>query len=227
MHTSPAAEGRSKTFEFSSFTPYGNQTLQQSVNLNGLAGNANLPQVVFINDPVAGVNYALNTKDRTGAKSTWTPGARGGRGGPPSGQAPADAQAGRRGPGFGPGAGPGAGPGLRAHGVDSQNVKTESLGRQSIEGVQADGTRTTLSIPAGRMGNELPIQIVTESWYSPDLQTVVMYKHSDPRTGEIVRKLANVSRSEPSPTLFEAPPDYKLTESSRPSRFSATPGAPK
>jgi hypothetical protein len=210
---------------------------EQSVNLNGLAANANLPQVVFINDPVAGVNYALNTKDRTAAKANWTPrgrsgGMRGGHGGPPPDQAQAQDGPPRRGPGpsgAGPGpngAGPGAGP--RPHGLDSQNIKTESLGRQSIEGVQADGTRTTLSIPAGRMGNDLSIQIVTEIWYSPELHTEVLYKHSDPRTGETTRKLANVSRSEPSRTLFEPPPDYKVTESGdRASRLGSTPGAQK
>ena len=73
---------------------------EQSVNLNGLAANANMPHVVFINDPVAGVNYALNTKDHTATKATWTPHSRGGRGGPPSDQAQAQTQGGppRRGP---------------------------------------------------------------------------------------------------------------------------------
>jgi hypothetical protein len=196
---------------------------EQSVNLNGLAANANLPQLVFINDPVAGVNYALNTKDHTAFKATWTPHSHRPPGGSPSDQAQAQAGSPRHGPGPGPN-----GPGSRPHGLNSQNIKTESLGRQNIEGVQADGTRTTLSIPAGQMGNELPIQIVTESWYSAELQTEVLYRHSDPRSGEAVRKLANVSRSEPSRTLFDAPQDYKVTESSdRASRFGSAPAAQK
>jgi hypothetical protein len=198
---------------------------EQSVNLNGLAANASLPHVVFINDPVAGVNYALNTNEHTATKATWTPHSRGGRSGQAGSPSPDQAQAGppRRGPGPGPN---GAGPGPRPHGANSQNVKTESLGRQTIEGVQADGTRTTWSIPAGQMGNELPIQIVTESWYSSDLHTEILYKHSDPRMGDMVRKLANVSRSEPSRTMFEAPADYKVTEAgNRASRLGSTPGA--
>jgi hypothetical protein len=165
---------------------------EQSVNLNGLAANTDMPQMVFINDPVAGLNYALNTKDRTAVKSNWMPR---GRGGPP----PDQAQALQR----------------RQRGASNPNVKTESLGQKTIEGVQADGTRNTLTIPAGQMGNELPIQIVTEIWYSAELHTEVLYRHSDPRMGETVRKLANVSRSEPSRTLFEAPVDYKLTERTR------------
>jgi len=52
-----------------------------------------------------------------------------------------------------------------------------------IEGVRADGTRTTITIPAGAMGNEQPILIVSERWYSPELQTVVMTKRNDPAYG--------------------------------------------
>jgi hypothetical protein len=81
-----------------------------------------------------------------------------------------------------------------------------------IEGVRADGTRITITIPAGAIGNEQPIRIVSERWYSPELQLELLYKHSDPRTGETVRKVVNISRSEPPRSLFEAPADYKVTE---------------
>ena len=96
-----------------------------------------------------------------------------------------------------------------------ENVKTESLGKQAIEGVVAEGTRTTMSIPAGQIGNEQPIQIVSESWYSPELQTVILRKRSDPRSGETVTRYTNVSRAEPPRTLFEPPADFKLSEMSR------------
>jgi hypothetical protein len=62
------------------------------------------------------------------------------------------------------------------------------------------------------MGNEAPIQIVSERWYSSELQAVVTSRHSDPRVGETVYRLANVSRAEPAPALFQAPADYKVTE---------------
>jgi hypothetical protein len=92
------------------------------------------------------------------------------------------------------------------------NANKESLGTQMIEGVRAEGTRTTLTIPAGAIGNDLPIQIVSERWYSPELQTVVMTKRSDPRMGETVYRLSNVSRTEPSRSLFEAPSDYTVED---------------
>jgi len=88
----------------------------------------------------------------------------------------------------------------------------ESLGRQSIEGVEAEGTRTTVTIPAGAIGNERPIQIVSERWYSPELQLVVMTRHSDPRFGETTYRLTNISRAEPDRALFEVPAGYTVKE---------------
>ena len=88
--------------------------------------------------------------------------------------------------------------------------RTEELGVQSIEGVEATGTRTITTIPAGEIGNERPIEIVYEKWYSNDLQLVVMSKHSDPRFGEQTYRLTNVQRSEPDPSLFELPQGYRL-----------------
>ena len=90
------------------------------------------------------------------------------------------------------------------------NVKKESLGTQMMEGVAVDGTRTTLTIPAGQICNEKPIQVVTESWFSPLLKTTIMTKTSDPRMGETVYKLTNVKLTEPDPTLFEPPADYTV-----------------
>lgn len=92
-------------------------------------------------------------------------------------------------------------------------VKNESLGTKVIEGLVAEGTRTTLTIKAGEIGNERPIDVVTERWYSPELKVVVMTQNSDPRMGETVYKLTNVQRSEPGRYLFEVPPDYTIKES--------------
>lgn len=191
---------------------------EQSLNaLGGLAAGSNLPQVVFINDPVAGLNYALNPQNRTATKSAW---ARPGRGG----QAPGSDQpmARLRQQSADPGA---AGAGRRGRGgAAQQNLKTESLGRQTIEGVPADGTRTTMTVAAGQWGNEQPILIVTERWYSPDLQTVVLSRRTDPRMGETVSRLSNISRSEPPGSLFELPVDYKVSEAgSRPGRPANAP----
>jgi TonB family protein len=88
----------------------------------------------------------------------------------------------------------------------------ESLGKQTVEGVEAEGTRNTITIPAGTIGNERAIQIVSERWYSAELQTVVMTKHSDPRFGETTYRLTNISRGEPDHSLFELPTGYTITD---------------
>ena len=90
--------------------------------------------------------------------------------------------------------------------------KREDLGTQTIEGVAAHGTRTTTTIPAGAIGNEQPLTIVSEQWFSPDLQVLVLTRHSDPRSGETVYRLGNIVRSEPDRGLFEVPADYTIKE---------------
>jgi hypothetical protein len=91
-------------------------------------------------------------------------------------------------------------------GVPAKGETTkEDLGQQTIEGVTATGTRTTTVIPAGAIGNEQPITIVSEEWTSPELQVLVLTKHSDPRTGETTYRLTGINRTEPAKALFEAP----------------------
>jgi hypothetical protein len=92
--------------------------------------------------------------------------------------------------------------------------KTESLGKRVIEGVEVEGTRVAITIPAGEIGNTRPIEIIDETWYSPELQTVVMSKHRDPRSGETTYRLTNINRSEPDRSLFEVPADYTVRSSS-------------
>jgi len=98
--------------------------------------------------------------------------------------------------------------------------KVEDLGTQSMEGVVAQGTRTTRTIETGAIGNDRPINMVSERWFSPDLQTVVMTKQTDPREGETDFKLTNIQRGEPDPSLFQVPAGYQVTEA--PSPFFTT-----
>jgi len=90
--------------------------------------------------------------------------------------------------------------------------KVESLGVQTLDGVQAEVKRVTITIPAGREGNDQPFEIVSEKWYSTELQVLIMSKHSDPRIGDTIYRLTNINRSEPSRALFEAPSDFSVTE---------------
>ena len=87
---------------------------------------------------------------------------------------------------------------------------TANLGMRDIEGVKAEGKSTTWTIPAGEIGNRKPIDVVSESWYSPDLQVTVYSRYNDPRTGETLYRLANLKRAEPSPDLFKVPEDVAV-----------------
>src|SRR4030095_1140428 len=97
-----------------------------------------------------------------------------------------------------------------------RDAKIETLGVQNIEGVTAEGTRTTTTIPAGAIGNELPIEVVYERWYSQDLQMIVLSRHTDPRFGEQTYRLSNIGRTEPPISLFSPPGDYKLADEKSP-----------
>lgn len=67
-------------------------------------------------------------------------------------------------------------------------------------------------IPAGEIGNDLPIEVVSERWFSPGLKTVVLTIHRDPRFGETIYRLTNINRSEPNPSLFQVPGDYSVKD---------------
>jgi len=99
---------------------------------------------------------------------------------------------------------------------ENPNVKTESLGTQVIGGVTAQGTRITRTIPAGQIGNQAPIVITIERWYSPELQTDVMRKEVNPQFGETTFQLTNIVRAEPDASLFQVPSNYTI-KSGRPS----------
>jgi hypothetical protein len=193
-------------------------------------------QTIFINDPVAGVTFTLDSRSHTAQKSVpftfefskkldkagaVVSGIEGQhfefkveRGTAAAGSMIMTAPAGAPHPDLDQLRVESGGAGtfvVRTKGANANEVK-EQLGKQNIEGVEAEGTRTTVTIPAGEIGNERPIEIVSERWYSPELQLVVMTRHSDPRFGETTYKLTNINRTEPAKSLFEVPSDYTIKE---------------
>jgi hypothetical protein len=170
----------------------------------------NAPHIVFIMDPVAQVSYTLNLTDKTAQKMAMpTAGPR------PAGAAPGGQVVIQQ---FSDGSIPADAPPPLAVGMvktigteEHADATTEDLGTETMEGLLVSGTRTTRTIPAGDIGNERPISIVTEVWTSPDLKTIVYSKRTDPRMGEQTFKLTNVVRGEPDASLFTIPTDFKLT----------------
>ena len=94
--------------------------------------------------------------------------------------------------------------------TEPKNGKTESLGTKMLEGVSVEGTRTTFEIPAGQIGNDKPIPVVTEKWFSPELQIVVFSRHVDPLAGEHIFRLVNIKKGEPPADLFVVPTSFKI-----------------
>ncbi len=195
------------------------------------------PSQITIIDPVAGVGYVLNPKAMTGQKMTVSITRTGTsenatvksgtfsfairqQTGPGSSQLtyspPPEGVAGGVVGGI---AGPASGERqimmyrLGGGAVSSHSTaKPESLGSQSIEGVECEGTRTTDTIPAGAIGNDRPIQTIVERWYSPELKTLVLSKRTDPRNGDETFRLTNVRRTEPAATLFQLPAGYQIAQ---------------
>jgi hypothetical protein len=167
---------------------------------------ASAPHLVFIQDPVAGTSYTLNLTDKTAWKNPMPPG---GTGVPGAADSTFFIQT-ASGPPPGP---PPAPPMTKRLATDEQpEANTESLGSQMMEGVLVNGMRTTRTIPAGQIGNDRPISIVTEVWTSTDLKTIISSKRNDPRMGEQTFRLTNIVRAEPDPSLFTVPADFKIVD---------------
>jgi hypothetical protein len=215
------------------------------------ATSGDIPQTVFINDPVASVHYILDPARKTARKLPRVEVRYKVEGGATQARqrATEDATAQKfeiertfvlervPAPGAPHGVGPiappppPAGDGERIEFMATHSkheAKTEKLEARSFDGVMAEGTRTTMTIPAGEIGNEQPIQVVDERWYSPELQVVVMTRHSDPRSGETTYRLTNISRAEPAAALFQVPSDYAVQDHTAPTgvRRIRRPNAP-
>ncbi len=154
--------------------------------------------VVMIMDPVAGKKYVLNPENKTAREMPI-------RG--PKGEGHDDHMKPMGGP------------------ADSATANKEELGTKTVNGIQAQGVRVTRTIPAGAIGNDKPIAVVTERWYSPDLQITVLTTHTDPMMGSVTTKLVNVTRGDPDASLFQIPADYKI-EAGKPNEMMYMPMKP-
>src|ERR1035438_9180921 len=141
--------------------------------------------MVVITDPVAGKRYMLNPDNKTAREMPM-------RGPKRQGEAHEEH--------------------MRAMGGPDESgwVTNVQLGTKAVNGLQAEGVRVTRTIPAGAIGNDKPIEVVTERWFSPDLQIAVMTVHTDPMMGTVTTKLVNIARGDPDASLFQVPADYKI-----------------
>jgi hypothetical protein len=158
---------------------------------------------VMIHDPVAGTTYALHPDQKVAMKLPA----------PPSGGKSPDALQSK----------------FEAHiqaEIASGTLKKDDLGTQTINGISAQGTRYTRTIAAGQIGNDKPLTITNETWYSPDLQIVVKSTRTDPRFGTTTYTVSNIQRSEPAATLFAVPSDYTVKQGHGGPHGGRGPGGP-
>jgi hypothetical protein len=181
----------------------------------GMVGpwQVNGPKLVFINDPTSQTNFVLDSSKQTAMVLKHAAlNAMGGAAGATTSVS-----------GIAEGGIKMVFQGKGQSGDPADEAKTESLGTQVMEGVAVDGKRVTRTIPAGQIGNTQPIEITSEVWTSPDLQVIVMSKHSDPRFGETTYQLTGIQRAEPDHSLFEIPPGYTVKNMPAPIGFPAGP----
>jgi hypothetical protein len=172
--------------------------------------------VVLISDPVAH-KQSLLRPDQKVAYVYEMPG-RGMKGGPK---------------GLGKG-GPGERPWKGNAEANVQKVPITSAPPMNF-GVNVEGTQYTQTIRAGQIGNAQDISSVSQSWYSPDLQVVVMKTDTDPRFGTITYTLTNIQRHDPGttssspwppPEKFTVPPGYTVKEGRPPAMGRFRGGSP-
>jgi len=153
-----------------------------------LAASGQSKTFVLIHDPVAGTAYELHSDQKTAVQLP----ARAGGKNNPNGQDKFEAR-------------------LQEE-IANGTLKKEDLGTQSINGILAEGTRYTRTIPAGQIGNDKPITSVTERWYSPDLQILVKSTRNDPLFGTSTYTVTSIQRQEPAASLFTVPAGYTVTQ---------------
>lgn len=90
--------------------------------------------------------------------------------------------------------------------------RVESLGRQQIAGVEAEGWRVTIKVPAGAIGNAAPLETVYETWIAGDLQMLVKGSVRNPVGGEHTLNLTTINRAEQPRSLFEVPAGYTVID---------------
>ena len=143
--------------------------------------------IVFINDPVGGMTYSLNMDTKIARRYSY----------PPVPAVPTTADPWKA--------------TLRFFG-EPEPSRVEPLGTQLIGGLMVEGRKTTTIFPETE--HRVAYENVVESWYSPDLQMMVLKQVHTTAYTDSVTRLENIDRSEPDPLLFRPPSDYTIIDPS-------------
>jgi hypothetical protein len=88
------------------------------------------------------------------------------------------------------------------------------LDKQLVSKLVVEGRRTSRVWTAATNGStSRPAgTAVDESWYSPELQMMLIKQVYATSLGFSTTQLENIDRSEPDPALFQIPADYKIVD---------------
>ena len=81
-------------------------------------------------------------------------------------------------------------------------LSRESLGSNTMDGLEVTGTRETVTVNPGTVGNETPLVSTREFWYSTELQTNLAVTRKLPVEGLQVIQLSDVNTNEPTAELL-------------------------
>lgn len=102
----------------------------------------------------------------------------------------------------------------------------EELGKQTILGLETIGTRQVRVIETGAIGNNQPLLIRREFWYSPQLGINLLSTREDPRFGTQKFEIADLVLDAPDTRLFEPPTDATILDLRKPIENPAQKSSP-
>jgi len=91
-----------------------------------------------------------------------------------------------------------------------RDLVRQDLGADTIMGIDVRGTRTTVTTPAGAVGNDQPLVRTDEIWVAPGLGLILRSLSDDPRMGKTDREVVSLDLNAADPSLFQPPADYKV-----------------
>jgi hypothetical protein len=103
----------------------------------------------------------------------------------------------------------GVSPAIAQPAVMTPNI--EDLGTETIQGIEARGQRSTMTIPAGQIGNDQPLVTVNESWTASSLGFEIRRISDDPQSGKSTMELVSIDQTDPPITTFQPPSGYEVT----------------
>lgn len=195
-----AVKGVPVTGEYATTTthlrPDGTTSIKTTTNLIFRDRNGRIRQergnTVTITDPVAGVRYVLNTKERTAHRIMLKT------------------------------RDPNAAPGESASdGQNTTTLKeSKSLGRQRMDGVGVTGQEYISTIPAGsKLGNRDAVPVTYQVWRSEELQLPLMVRMQDALNGETSIRFKLLQKgTDPDKKLFAVPEGYRVVDAKPVSR---------